>query len=130
MRQSNAPTKIMKLMASFFGLAILTCFSLVANAQETRSAILTNDGIVQISEDHTPDGRFVFDISHMEFDSDSEMTSYFQSRCGENYVLRALPHENKVFMIIRGDKQPDWTVSDWNNHLSEQLADKAIVPNN
>lgn len=129
MKRNNPPSKLMKLMATFFSLAILTCFTVVANAQETRTAILTNDGIVQISEDHTPDGRFVFDISHMEFDSDSEMTSFFQARCGDNYVLRALPHENKVFMIVRGDKQPDWTVGDWNNHLSEQLAGKAILSN-
>lgn len=112
------------------GLTALFCLcGATMNAQETRQVNLTEEGYLLISEDHEPNGRFEFDISHMEFDSNSEMSAYFQTRCCENFLLRALPHENKVYMIVRGDKNPDWTVSEWNTHIAERLADQPILKN-
>lgn len=107
--------------------ALLCLYGAQLNAQESRQVNLTEDGYITISEEHEPNGRFEFDISHMEFDSDSEMSAFFQSRCCENFVLRALPQENKVYMVVRGDKQPDWTVSDWNAHFAERLAEQPII---
>lgn len=114
-------------MLGMCALAVFLFASATSFAQETREVNLTEEGYVQLSEDQEPDGRFVFDISHMEFESDSEMSSYFQSRCCENFVLRALPHENKVYMIIRGDKQPSWTVSEWNAHIADRLQEQPIL---
>ena len=130
MKQLNVSKKTPQMTTKLLGMCTLVVFLLtgvVSNAQETREVNLTEEGYIQLSEDQEPDGRFVFDISHMEFDSDSEMSSYFQSRCCENFVLRAVPHENKVLMIVRGDKQPNWTVSDWNAHIAERLAEQPIL---
>lgn len=130
MKQLNVPKKTSKMTTKLLGLCALVLFlltSVASNAQDTREVSLTEEGYIQLSEDQEPDGRFVFDISHMEFESDSEMSSYFKSRCCENFVLRALPHENKVYMIVRGDKQPNWSVSDWNAHIAERLEEQPIL---
>ncbi len=95
-------------------------------SQETRSAILTNDGIVQIPEDEVPDGRFDVDVSHMVFSDNSEMTTFFMERSDENFMFRALPHENKAILLVRGSNQPDWSVTEWNAYIASKLADKAI----
>lgn len=118
--------KQINLLIAAFTTVLMLCGAQM-NAQETRQVDLSDEGIISIPEEHEPNGRFEFDISHMDFDSDSEMSQFFQSRCFENFVMRALPHENKVYMVVRGDKQPNWTVSDWNAHIAGQLAELPIT---
>lgn len=115
-----------KLLQPILLFTALLVFS-VTYAQEQRQAILTEDGTIQLSEEHEPDGRFEIDLGDLEFESSHEMTAYFQERCQENFVLRALPNENKVIMIIRGDKNPDWTVAQWNAHLAQKLSENPIT---
>ncbi len=114
-----------KLLQPILILAALLIFS-VAHAQEQRQATLTPEGVIQLSEEHEPNGRFEIDLGEMEFESSSAMTAYFQERCKENFVLRALPNENKVIMIIRGDKHPEWSVAQWNVHLAQKLGETPI----
>lgn len=116
--------KQVKLLLAFF-IAILLTTTL--SAQDTRQAQLTAEGYIQLAENDTPDGRFMIDIAGFEFETPSEMTEFFQQRCEENYMLRAIPHENKVMLIVRGNKQPDWNVADWNAHFAEKLAEKPII---
>lgn len=115
-----------KLLQPILLFAALLVFS-VTYAQEQRQAILTPEGTIQLSSEHEPNGRFEIDLGEMEFESSSAMTAYFQERCQENFVLRALPSENKVIMIIRGDKNPEWTVAQWNAHLAQKLSDNPIT---
>lgn len=115
-----------KLLQPILILASLLIFSM-AHAQEQRQATLTPEGTIQLSEDHEPDGRFEIDLGEMEFESSAAMTAYFQERCEENYILRALPHENKVIMIIRGDKKPEWSIDQWNAHLAQKLSEQPIT---
>lgn len=108
-------------------LIAVTIFTTTLSAQDTREAQLSVEGYIQIAENDTPDGRFMIDISGFEFETPAEMTEFFQQRCEENFTLRAIPHENKVMLIVRGDKQPDWNVGDWNAHFAEKLAEKPII---
>lgn len=115
--------RIKLLLALFFA----TVLTISLSAQDTRQAQLSVEGYIQIAENDTPDGRFMIDISSFQFETPAEMTEFFQQRCEENYTLRAIPHENKVMLIVRGDKQPDWNVADWNAHFAEKLAEKPII---
>lgn len=103
------------------------CFSLDASAQETRHVTLSATGILSVAEQDVPDGRFEFDVSHMNFDTNQEMSQFFQERSTEDYMLRAAPDNNLVYIIIRGDKHPEWTVQDWNHHLENKLSEQPIV---
>src|SRR5690606_32850943 len=123
MKHSFVPGKLTGFSA-LFSFAMILIFSASGIAQDSRTAILNHDGIVQISENDVPDGRFEFDVSHLNFKSGSEMTTFFQERSGEHFILRALPHENKVIMLVRGENQPEWSVAEWNAHLTEVLAGK------
>lgn len=98
-------------------------------AQEVRQANLTNTGIIQLDANDEPNGRFEVQLDGMEFESPAAMTAFFQERCDENVLLRGIPGQNKVMMIIKGDNKPDWTVSDWNNYLAEKLSEKPILTN-
>lgn len=128
MNMKNAVfTNNLRSLVGFLGVMMMLLFSATdVYSQESRTATLTSEGIVQISENDVPDGRFVIDVSHMEFESGSAMTNYFMERSGENFMFRALPHENKVIMLIRGNAQPDWGVAEWNAHLASELSDNAI----
>ena len=115
-----------KLLRPFLLIAALLVFS-VTYAQAQRQAQLTPEGTIQISEDHEPNGKFEISLGDMEFESTRAMSAYFQERCQENFILRALPHENKVIMIIRGNKNPEWTAADWNAHLAQKLSEQPII---
>jgi hypothetical protein len=98
------------------------------NAQEVRQANLTETGIVQLNANDEPNGRFEIQLDGFQFESPAAMTAYFQERCDENVLLRAVPGENKVLMIVKGDNKPNWTVADWNNYLAEKLSEQPILP--
>lgn len=103
------------------------CFSFDASAQETRQLNLSSNGILSLAEQDQPDGRFQFDVSHMEFANNQEMSAFFSQRSTEDYMMRAAPDNNIVYVIIRGDNHPEWSVQDWNNHLANKLAEQPIV---
>lgn len=116
-----------KIYFLFAMLVTALCFSFDASAQETRQVNLSADGILSLAEQDVPDGRFQFDVSHMNFDSNQEMSQFFSQRSSEDFMLRAAPESKIVYIIIRGGNHPGWTVQDWNNHLANSLSEQPIV---
>lgn len=117
-----------KTLYAFMLLFAVTWMASDVNAQEVRQANLTESGIVQLNANDEPNGRFEFQLDGFQFESPSAMTAYFQERCDENVVLRAIPAQNKVIMIVKGENNPNWTVSDWNNYLADKLSEQPILP--
>ncbi|TVR40001.1 MAG: hypothetical protein EA392_04780 [Cryomorphaceae bacterium] len=115
-------TLIKTSMLTFVGLLLFGTLS----AQDVRLANLTPEGFIELNANDEPDGHFIIDVSHMSFESPAEMTQYFQARCCENFLLRGMPSEGKVLLVVKGNNKPNWDVAAWNAHFAERLEENPI----
>lgn len=99
-----------------------------ANNMNAQSALLASpeasisvDGIISLPANQPLSDKYLFDLSHLNFENETAMVEFFSEKGGENYFIRPLPLENKAVLYLKCSSKPNWSCSDWNSHLQQEM---------
>jgi len=119
--------QIVRMITLGFGMmvfSLLAAFS--AGAQDLPSISIAPGGIIRLPEGQAPQATYLMDLGALQFSSDADMVSFFSTKSGENYLVRAVPHLSKAILHLQLDKNPTWTIEEWNAHLAAESAIRPI----
>jgi len=119
--------KFVRTIALGFGMmvfSLLAAFS--AGAQDLPSISIAPGGVIRLPEGQAPQATYLLDLGTLQFSSDADMVSFFSTKSGQNYLVRAVPHLNKAILHLQLDKNPTWSTEEWNAHLAAESAIRPI----
>lgn len=99
---------------------LLSCASIAAFGQE-RYATIDDAGHVRIPTDESVAETYYINVDLTGFSSEVEAVTYFSSKNTDHVYFRALPSQGKVAVILNRKSQPNWTTSQWNTHLAQEV---------
>jgi hypothetical protein len=108
-------------------LVFASAFQSHSQAQELVQVSLLPTGVLQLPESASPSDAFKIDVSSLSFASEQEMIQFFNQKCGDNHIYRAIAHENAAILYLQTKRQPNWTQSDWNAYLLTETTSKPII---
>jgi len=116
-----------KLLYATFMLVFVSAFQSHSQAQELVQVSISPTGVLQLPVNASPNDAFKIDVSNLNFASEQEMIQYFNQKCGDNHIFRAVANENAAILHLQTKRQPNWTQSDWNAYLLTETTSKPIV---
>lgn len=98
--------------------AMLLTFS-IASAQSAREASINPDGSIALPTEQVLSELYTVDITSLNFENLEEAVNYFSDFNSELVAIRPNLSNNTAYLFVQKSKKPDWTIEDWNDHLSE-----------
>lgn len=105
-------------MKTFFILfsSLLFCTALLA---QEKTAVLREDGRLEIPEDEPVADSYEFDISEMAFQNEGEAVEFFRVQTGDAHFIRPILSQNKAVLFPDKKAYPDRTAAQWNAYLAD-----------
>lgn len=120
-------TKRISLTVFLFSLVVLSSIG-QSDLSDYPLATLTAEGKIVLPADLPLAETYLFDLSQFEFESSSEMVAFLSDKSGDEYIVRAIPSQNKGVLMLKCSDKPSWTCSDWNEHLLLKTTELPIKP--
>ncbi len=105
-------------MKSLFILFSSLIFCAAAQGQ-AKTAVLHDDGRLEIPEGEPVADSYEFDISDMAFQNEGEAVEFFRVQAAEAHFIRPVLSQNKAVLFPDKKAYPDRTAQQWNAYFSE-----------
>ena len=117
--QIEPKPNLMKCAKSFILSAMLLFTFSVVKAQVAREADINPDGSIALPTEQVLSELYTVDIASLNFENLEEAVNYFSDFNSELVAIRPNLSNNTAYLFVQKSKKPDWTIEDWNDHLSE-----------
>lgn len=100
----------------FFGFMLFSSFALFGQSENALSPM--ENGNFEIPETTLKDS-YTLNVSFLGLESFATAIAFFSEKSTDLILFRPNASGSEVTVFLQLEKKPDWSISDWNNALTE-----------
>ena len=95
--------------------------------ENANKAEITEKGIIQLPENKPLSNSYEFNISDLNFETETEAVAFFREFSFDGFFIRPVFHKNLAIVYLQIAENPSRTIADWNEHFYAAMENKLLT---